>query len=138
LNAFFLFFTKLYDYGVNKNADIHAIFNNLIDVVSFVEMKMFFNLIGTEVYLNDAKFFFNFDFIDNVLFNLHMNFDNMKIVLFIGLNLRLEIPVLNSRFLRYSNVKFFSVGPISSYSLAKIKNIGNSFYDLVNIFKGKS
>jgi len=62
----------------------------------------------------------------------------MKVILFVGLNLRLEIPVLNSKFLRYSTTKFYSIGSISSYSMLKIKNMGNSLHDLVSILKGKS
>jgi hypothetical protein len=101
-------------------------------------MKNFFNLLGVEVQLNDIKFFVSFDFIDDILLNFLINIENSKIILFIGLNLRVEIPILSSRLMKYNNIKFYNIGHINTYSLLKIKNISNNIFDFLTIFRGKN
>ena len=136
LNAFFLFFAKLYEYAIFSN--VSSFYNNLIDVDNLICMKDFFDLIGGDIYIDDLKFFFNFDFVNNVVFDFLLSIENLKIILFVGLNLRTEIPVLNSKLLKYTNIKFFNIGFINSYSLLKIKNLGNNFVDLLKIFSGQN
>jgi hypothetical protein len=101
-------------------------------------MKNFFNLIGNEICLNEDKYFFNFDFINDIIFDFLINFENLNYVLFLGLNLRLEIPVLNSKLLKHNNIKFFSIGLLNSYSNIKIKNSGNNLFSFIEILKGKN
>jgi len=136
LNGFFLFFTKLYDYAFHNN--VTAFCNNTIEINTLVGMKAFFNVLGTEIFSTDIRYFFNSDFIDNVVFTLLSNFENVKLILFVGINLRTEIPVLNSKLLKHNNIKFFNIGPLTSYSLIKIKNQGNSVYDIISVLKGKN
>jgi hypothetical protein len=127
---------KLYEYGTYSN--ILSFLGNLSDIINTINMKNFFNLIGSEIILTENKYFFNFDFINNIIFDFLINFENLNYVLFLGINLRLEIPVLNSKLLKYNNIKFFNIGLLNSYTFTKIKNIGNNLLNFIDILKGKS
>jgi hypothetical protein len=105
-------------------------------------MSKFFNLLGTEVYLlgqynnlSDFRSYYITDKISNI-------FDNAKNLLLIGINMRLELPLMNSKLRKYVNsnnrIKIFYVGLSNSYNNLPIISCGNSMFDIVNIFKGKN
>jgi hypothetical protein len=101
-------------------------------------MKQFFNFIGSEISLVNNKYNFNFDFVNNIIFDFLLNFENLKIILLLGLNLRLELPVLNSKLLKYKNIKLFNIGILNSYNYSNIKCIGNNLDAFLQILKGKN
>jgi hypothetical protein len=116
-------------------------FGSFNDLNLVNDMSKFFNLLGTEVYLSgqyNLSDFRNHYFIDKII-NI---FDNVRNLLFIGTNIRLELPLMNSKLRKYINnnkrIKIFYVGLSNSYNNVPVISCGNSIIDLINIFKGKN
>ena len=123
---------------------INFILGNFIDLETIILLKKISNKLGSfsiKVNLNNNNFFFNNDFRKNYIFNIKLN-DLIKFKNFflIGLNLRLENPLLNIR-LKFIcdklNGKFFSIGSVFNNNYF-IYNFSNNIFELVKIFEGKS
>jgi hypothetical protein len=68
-----------------------------------------------------------------------LNLDDIKLLLLISLNLRLEMPILNSKFLRKKDkIKFYSIGNVGYFYSNYFKFLGNSVLDVVNFIYGKT
>ena len=137
-NMLYVYFNNMHKYLYNSIISIFGSFNDF-DLVE--HMSKFFNLLGTEVYL--IGHYNVSDFRNNYITDRLLNiFDNVKNLLFIGTNMRLELPLLNSKLRKYINnnkrIKIFYVGLSNSYNNIPIISCGNSILDLINIFKGKN
>jgi hypothetical protein len=112
---------------------------------SFVELelvnsaKAYLNTFGCINFLHNENFDYNFDF--RFLYLLNSTIVSLEIadfVIFIGLNLRLEAPLINSRLRKnYKNSKFFSFGLCVNYLTFLVKNLGNSAKLLLLFLEGK-
>jgi len=119
---------------------VYGSFNdlNLID-----NMSKFFNLLGTDVFMLNTQYL-NCDFRHNYFFDQIINiFDNTNNLFFVGTNIRLELPLLNSKLRKYINnynkrIKVFYIGLSNSYNNVPVISCGNSIFDFVNVLKGKN
>ena len=106
--AIFLFFFHL---EKNKNGSI-SVFNGLFsDVDLIVNINKFFNMIGLDVYNIEIEN--KSDFRDYIMETFYNVFDNVYNIIIIGINLRLELPLLNSRLrksfiMSNNNMRIFS------------------------------
>lgn len=137
-NLLYIYFFNIYKYIFNG---IISMFGSFSDLNLINDMSKFFNLLGTEVYLSgqyNLSDFRNHYFIDKII-NI---FDNVRNLLFIGTNIRLELPLMNSKLRKCINnnkkIKIFYVGLSNSYNNVPVISCGNSIFDLINIFKGKN
>jgi hypothetical protein len=82
--------------------------------------------------------YFNSDFI-NDFFIVSNELNEIRILLLVSINLRLEIPILNSRLMRKKEIiSFFSIGINGFYYSNLIKHLGNSIKDIINVVKGRT
>jgi hypothetical protein len=95
-------------------------------------------LLGIDIYLEGNISYFNSDFVDD-FFTISIELDEIKILLLVSINLRLEIPILNSKLMRKKEkIKFFSLGISGFYYSNSIKHLGNSVKDVIDFIKGKT
>lgn len=102
---------------------------SFIDLQAGMYLKVFLNMFGSSnVFLMDNIFL---DIMDHrFFFQLNTTIEELELmfnVLFLGLNLRLEIPLLNSRlrksFLIYDYFKAYSIGCSLNFLTYPVQNI---------------
>jgi len=117
---------------------------SFLDLQAVLYLKSFVNSFGSSnFFLMDNPFFDLVDFKFYYLLNSSLEFLETKFnVLFIGLNIRLEIPLLNLRlrkaYMLYDFFSAYSIGCSLNFLTYPVQNISNSFSDIVNLFEGKS
>jgi hypothetical protein len=127
-----LFFLNLFKY-YNK----YVVLGGLSDYESIVNIRHFFNLLGSSVFYESSIDNFNSDSLHDVYTVL--NLENTKYLLMISLNLRLEMPILNSKFLRKKDkIKFYNIGTVGYFYSNYFKYLGNSSLDVINFVYGKT
>ena len=134
INAFNLFF-----FNLNKYLDkfVNVIVGGFSDYESLFNIKQFFNLLGNNIFFESNIKFFNSDFLNDIYTSI--NLEEIKILLVISLNLRLEMPILNSKFLRKKDkIKFYCIGNVGYFYSNYFKFLGNSVFDVVNFIYGKT
>jgi len=112
---------------------------------SFVELelvnsvKVYLNTFGCTNFFNNENVNYNFDFRFLYLLNATiLSLEVADFVVFIGSNLRLEAPLLNSRLKKNcQNSKIFSFGLSVNYLTFFVKNLGNSVKTLLLFLEGK-
>jgi len=125
---------------------IFGFFGNFNDLELVKNISTFFNLIGSEVYIpemvvnNNVNYDLRINFLSDKIINI---FENMNNILFVGLNIRVELPLLNAKLrkliLSYGKrIKIFSIGLSNSYNNLQIISYGNSLCDFYNMMKGKN
>jgi NADH-quinone oxidoreductase chain G len=139
--SFFLFFFKFLYFFFNNN--IYIYYGEFVDIYSIINLKKLFDFVGLSINLVE-DFFFNIDFRKNFIFDIDFNDDN--IFIFVNLNLRYEMPLLNSKVNRLFKkinlfiLNFFSnnVGIFSGNNILDFKNfiISKTKFNL-NIFYTK-
>lgn len=137
--AFENFKKKVFKNKIN----LESFCGDLIDLETIFIFKKFLNKLGFQS--------FKIDYFNNFLNTVNLRefyictLNNIKIkllnnLIFIGLNLRLENPILNLKIRKHvlqSNLKIFNFG--FNYNLTyTINNFGNNIYSLINFFEGKS
>lgn len=138
VNAFFIFFSKFNEFLLD-NKNIIAFFGNLADIETIINLNYFFSSIGGTVYLSEEFYLQQFDIINDYFSDVFLNIENLKNVVFISLNLRLEMPLLNSKFFRLKNsLNLYSVGCNGHVLNYNIKMIGNNSFDLIDLVFGKN
>ena len=134
INAFNVFFLNLYKF-IDKS--VNVILGGLSDFESIFCNKQFFNLLGGSIFFESNIKFFNSDFLNDIY--VVFNFDDIKIILLIALNLRLEMPILNSKLLRKKDkVLLYSVGNTGYFYSNYFKFLGNNILDVINFIYGKT
>lgn len=132
INAFNLFFISLYKY-INKN----VVLGSFSDYDSILNIKQFFNLLGTNIFFESNINDFNSDFLNDIYTSL--NLENTKILLMVSLNLRLEMPILNSKLLRKKEkILFYSIGNVGYFYSNYFKYLGNNVLDIINFVYGRT
>lgn len=132
---------KLIIYLIN-NKGIIFFLGDFMDLHSLYFLKKL-NLKLGYLNINLTKFIFNNnDFNFFYFFNTNLNnLQNYLIYLFIVLNLRLKMPLLNTKLrqqLKKKKIKIFSIGFISFDISFDMLNLGNSFLKFFLILKNKS
>lgn len=112
---------------------------NFIDLTVSFCLKKLFNSIGC----SNLNYFNNLNFINDFRSSFLLNdtlffLEDLNIFLFVGLNLRLESPLLNSKFRKLYlknkfNFFFFSLGQSLNYLSYPLIHLGNSMNLLYNI-----
>jgi len=134
INAFNVFFVNLSKY---LHKTINIILGGFSDYESINNTKQFFNLLGSNIFFESNISYFNSDFLNDIYTSL--NLEETKILLTISLNLRLEMPILNSKLLRKKErILFFSIGNVGYFYSNCFKILGNSISDVVNFIYGKT
>jgi hypothetical protein len=129
-----LFFFNLFKYS-NKN--INVIVGGFSDYESLFNIKQFFNLLGNNLFFESNIKFFNSDFLSDIY--TIINLDDIKILLMVSLNLRLEMPILNSKLLRKKDkILFYNIGNVGYFYSNYFKFLGNSIFDVINFIYGKT
>jgi len=137
----------LYFLNLNKfiSNGIVGFFGSFNDIELVKNMSVFFNLLGTEVHIpENLNNGINYDFRSNFLSDKIINiFDNMNNILFIGLNIRIELPLLNAKLRKLissygKRIKIFYIGLSNSYNNIHVITYGNSLFDFYNMIKGKN
>jgi NADH dehydrogenase/NADH:ubiquinone oxidoreductase subunit G len=133
LDAFSIFFFNFVKYGFNFN--VYNILGNFNDIDTVLNFKKFSNFLGTEVCLGN-NLNINYDFRDNYFCDLSIiNLESLLNLVLIGLNLRVELPLLNSRVKRLLNnkngFKIFTFG-YSEYPKVNVGNDLRSFTKFIN------
>ena len=134
INAFNIFFINLFKY---LNKSINVILGGFTDYESIFNTKQFFNSLGTDIFFESSINYFNSDFLNDVYSSL--NLEETKMLLTISLNLRLEMPILNSKLLRKKEkIKLFSIGNVGYFYSNCFKILGNNVLDVLNFIYGKT
>lgn len=136
-----LFYLFIYELFKKIHNNVFAIYGMYVDFELVVNMNNFFNLIGTEVYIDN--FYNKFDFRNQYIIEKVINiFENINNFLFVNINLRVEFPILNFKLkkLIFNNdmINIFSFGMSSSYYNIPIKFFGNSLNDFIFMLKGRN
>lgn len=134
------FFLKAFMSGKENITSVIPVLGSGVDYLTVLSTKKFFNLLGYNKFLVQQSFVNNLDFYKNFVFSRSFNslkeFDALVLV---GLNLRLESPVLNSRvrnLVNHSGLEVFSFGVPFNLTY-KSYNVSNSSLDLINLMLGK-
>jgi NADH-quinone oxidoreductase subunit G len=117
---------------------------SFLDLQAALYLKTFVNSFGcSNIFLMDNPFFDLVDF--RFYFQLNSTLELLESqfnVLFLGLNIRLEIPLLNARlrkaYMAYDFFSAYSMGCSLNFLTYPVQNISNSFSDILNMFEGKT
>jgi NADH-quinone oxidoreductase chain G len=125
----------------NKVLEINGIVSNLSDNETIITLKDFLNIKGSSnFYIQDYNHI-NFDFRQNFLLNISLlEIEKLDFVILVGLNPRLELPLLNLRFrksVKYNKSLIVSLG--FSYPLTyNYLSLGSNIINLIQILEGTS
>ena len=128
---------------INKRKLNNVVINtgNFVDIEHLVSLKEFTKKISPAytITINNEKNF-NGDFQSDYTLNANLfNFKGPKIFLLVGVNLRLENPILNIKLKRLSllnNVLIGYIGSKNNYNL-NCEHLGNNLTVLTDIISGK-
>lgn len=128
---------------INKRKLNNVVINtgNFVDIEHLVSLKEFTKKISPAytITINNEKNF-NGDFQSDYTLNANLfNFKGPKIFLLVGINLRLENPILNIKLKRLSllnNVLIGYIGSKNNYNL-NCEHLGNNLTVLTDIISGK-
>lgn len=114
---------------------LEVIFGNFVDLELVLSFKDFFSNFGCYNFSYESNFNFLFDFRFFFLLNNTLNFfENISSLVLIGTNLRLEVPLLNSRirknYLKNNMLLVLSLGLALDYLTFPVINFGNSSVSL--------
>lgn len=129
----------------NYKRNIFNIFvGDFLNLELGVSLKSFFSTMGCSNYYYNNNLCNDYlkDFRFNYLLNMTLiDLENLVNVLLIGVNPRLEVPLLNARlrknYLNNFNFKVFSIGLGLSYLTYPVINLGSSIKTLLLFLEGK-
>jgi hypothetical protein len=119
---------------------IFPLVGSFLDINNIISFKQFFNKMSIEVLIGDF-FVADSDFRSDFLFNdIILNIENKFIFILIGLNLRVEFPLLNTRLRKLFNIHKIKIYNFGNVNYVTSMNImcGNSYNDVLNFVKGKN
>jgi len=123
---------------------VDCILGHFTDLDTALALKDFFNGFGCSSLSLEDYFSFSSDLRITYLLNTTVvSFEKASMILLFGTNLRVEIPLLNSRIrknylLTNRQLVVYSIGLAIDYLTFPVKNLGNSVYNLKSFFEGKS
>ena len=140
---YYILFIFFY-YGIKKYSNLNIFFGNLLDILSIVHIKIFFSSLGVGNFWIDNFSSFNIidsynDFIFN---NFLIEFDLRNFFFFIGINLRIEYPLIFCRLRRNyikkkGNLYLYLLGVDNNYMALPIKKVGTNINILYKLIQGK-
>jgi len=140
VSAFYLyvnfFFTKKFSY-------LACICGSFLDLESGMLLKDFFNGFGCSAVMYETPISLNTDFRFLYLLNTTLvDLETTAIVLLIGTNLRLELPLINARVRKnFLNINktfiIYSFGLAVDYLTIPVKNFGSSLKSFKSFVEGK-
>lgn len=124
----------------NYNNGVKGFLGNLVELKSAVVFKDFLNSLGSSALFNKDTLNFINNLEEDFLFKLNLNeLNEVDLYIYIGINIRLEFPILNSRFresILKKNRKVFTFG--QKYDLTfSYKQLGTTSKNLLNFMEGK-
>jgi len=123
---------------------VDCVLGHFIDLDTAIALKDFFNGLGCSGLSLEDSFNFSSDLRVSYLLNTTIvSLENSYIILLLGTNLRIEIPLLNSRLRKNylstnKQLLVYSIGLAIDYLTFPVKNLGNSLYYLKSFFEGNS
>lgn len=126
------------EYGLKY--DVVCFSGGLVDIDTIFSLTKFFALLGTEISIDMQASFFDIDidFIQNIVVNPYFLLEKQNKIVFIGINLRIELPLFNSKLRKLNNARLYSIGLNASFMNFNIKNYGFSINNVLNVIKGKN
>ncbi|HXU26651.1 MAG TPA: NADH-quinone oxidoreductase subunit NuoG [Bacteroidia bacterium] len=126
---------------LDKKTAIHGFFGDLTDTETLVALSDFFRELGANDVLFQENLNLCCDFRSNYLLNLSMDvIEKIDLCILIGLNIRLELPLLNLRIRKaflYNNALIISFGFLTNLTYQYFQQ-GNTLNSVFNFLKGKS
>ncbi len=140
IQSFYFFFLKIWFYSVFfKSKTLGLVLNFILDVELIITTKILMYLMGFNIIKNNNINYIN----DYYLFYINPFFfedlQNKKILLLLGINIRLEAPILNIKLRKKmikENIVYCNIGTIFNDNLNSIC-IGLNVKNLINFFTGK-
>jgi NADH-quinone oxidoreductase chain G len=121
---------------------VEAFTGPFFDIKSNLSLKFFFNSIGCSSINYQSNYNLTSDFRFSFLLNTSIiGLEAVFFCFFLGLNLRAESPLLNSRlrksFLKNEHFLAFSIGNGLDYLTFPVVNLGNNSKSFFSLFEGK-
>lgn len=141
LNSFSSFNSGYFSTFLNKKSSIIGLFGDLVDSETLVILNDFFHELGSSIVISQNFLNLNLDFRSNYLLNLSLNYvEKADLFILVGLNMRLELPLLNLRIRKSflnnnSPVISFGFSTSLTYNFFQQGNNNNSVFRFLN---GKS
>lgn len=133
-----------YNLKIIENKKLNFLLGDFLDIETLFLIKKISNKIGNfsvNITNINSDYLYNIDFRKNYIFNVDINNLNIfKNILLVGLNLRMENPLLNIRLKFFSDknlLNIFSIGCFFNNNYF-LYNLSNSLKELINFFEGKS
>lgn len=140
IQSFCFFILKLWMYCITlKNFAINFVLNNSADYDLVVTTKLLSTVMGYSIFKSNTMRYIN----DFYLFYINPNFfndiKNKRIFLFLGMNLRLESPILNIKLRKNmfeSTIIYSNLGCVFNDNLNSL-SLGLNIKNLLMLLKGK-
>jgi len=123
---------------------VDCIIGHFTDLETATALKDFFNGFGCSSLSYEDFFNFSSDLRISYLLNTTIiSLENSFVILLFGTNLRIEVPLLNSRLRKNylstnKQLIVYSIGLAIDYLTFPVRNLGNSIYYLKSFFAGNS
>jgi NADH dehydrogenase/NADH:ubiquinone oxidoreductase subunit G len=140
--ALYFYINIIYIYRLNY---LQIICGPFFDIESCISLKKFFNSFGCSninYFENNNYLSFILDF--RILYLLNktlINLENLNNIIFIGSNIRMELPLLNIRirknYIENNNLNIISFGLSIDFLTYPIINLGNSMKTIITFLEGK-
>jgi NADH dehydrogenase (ubiquinone) Fe-S protein 1 len=125
----------------NRKTNIFGFFGDLADTETLIILSDFFRELGSGSVFFQEKFNLNLDFRSSYLLNISPGFlEKIDLCIFIGINIRLELPLLNLRIRKaflYNNALIISFGFLTNLTYQYFQQ-GNNLNFLFKFLHGKS
>ncbi len=139
-NVFLWLGHKLIDFKINTE-NILAVCSTITEVESIIALKDLMNKIGSSFFWMEQNYSLNLDLFSSYSFLKSLkDLENADFCLLLGLNPRLELPLLNVRIkkaIKNKNIFVLLYGYTMNLTY-KIYNVSNSFIDFLFFLEGKS
>jgi len=126
---------------LNKKTSVIAVFGDLVDSETLVVLNDFFYNLGSSQILYQKSVVQDTDFRSSYLLNLPLDFiEKADLLIFVGLNIRLELPLINLRIRKnflHSNSLIISFGFLTSLTYQYFQQ-GYSINSVLNFLSGKT
>jgi NADH-quinone oxidoreductase chain G len=126
---------------LNKKTSIVGIFGDLVDAETLVILNDFFHNLGSSYVFYQKTLTNDIDFRSSYLLNVSLELlEKADLFIFIGLNIRLELPLINLRIRKsflYANSLIISFGFLTSLTYQYFQQ-GYSINAVLNFLNGKT
>lgn len=140
--AIYFYFSAIFQF---RQSYLNTICGPFFDLEATIALKNFFNSFGcsnTNYFENSSRYLISdfrfFYFLNKTLLQL----ENLNNLIFVGTNIRMELPLLNIRIRKnylenLNNINIFSFGLALDYLTYPVQNLGNSIKSILFFIEGK-